>query len=136
MGSFPSKQDCVNFGDFKQYINQDYSVCRTNGDIDTQYILTTLHEFSYDQPCAGERDQEWRKWLTSHAFKNAGGSWRVYLQSKPDEKHVCGWRDLTALKFWPKHMETYGEKQKWRDEFIRILDELEEQRKANTEKVD
>lgn len=131
MGGFPTKQDCVDIGEIKKYTDEEYSVLRTNGDIDTQYILTTLHEFSYTQPCSGERDQTWRQWLCSHAFKTNGGYWRVFLQTKPEDKHICGWRDLSSLKFWPKRMETQEEKEHWRDEFIRVLEELEEGRRIN-----
>lgn len=113
-----------------EYVGILYCVHRTSGEIDKDHMsckephrqMKDLGNFT----CRSIYDDQF-EWAANHAIKRKG-SWRVYVQSNSEDKHVCGWRPINT--FWPLELDDQENKiTEWRSKLIETLEELELERK-------
>lgn len=113
-----------------EYLGILYCVHRTSGEIDKDHMsckephrqMKDLGNFT----CRSIYDDQF-EWAANHAIKRKG-SWRVYLQTNSEDKHICGWRQID--RFWPLELDEQENKiTEWRSKLIETLEQLEIERK-------
>ena len=114
-----------------EYVGILYCVHRTSGEIDKDHECSTiLHSERSNTShfnCGHLGIDRWMYWVSNHAIKRKG-SWRVYLQTNSEKKHVCGWRQID--RFWPLELDEQENKiTEWRSKLIETLEQLEIERK-------
>jgi len=114
-----SESKCVNFDGESLYINENYTVIRTNGTTQEGWaISSTPHK------CDGLASYSWSP--TAHATLSEKG-WRVFLGNATTLDHSCGWRPLGT--FWPSRL-TGNEEAicEWTEAFKSFLEKLAEEK--------
>lgn len=125
-----SRKYHVSLADYPEIVNDSYTVERSSGDIDSGWRIPAGSgvDMSVKFPAA-----------SIHAMINHGmkGGWRIFMDNghKRPEKMLGGWRRIGTI--WPTRL--HGDAQaieKWSNELIVILDELEKKRASDAVKAD
>jgi hypothetical protein len=120
----------VSLADYPEIANDSYTVERTSGDLDSGWRI----------PAGSGVDMNVKFPAASiHAIINHGmkGGWRIFMDNgnKRPEQMLGGWRRISTI--WPTRLHGDPEAiEKWRNELIVILNELEKKRASEAVKAD
>lgn len=124
-----NKEDTVNLDNLREYWIETYTVVRTDQSHDNDWSIPAMTHSSCP-PCHGDDEEGvWvGRYATKHITKGKKGDnvWRVFMTKTSREGHSCGWRRVTT--FWPTRITDLWEIDKWQQEFIKVLESLEEER--------
>jgi hypothetical protein len=120
----------VSLADYPEIANDSYTVERTSGEVDSGWQI----------PAGSGVDMTVRFPAASiHALIAAGmkGGWRIFMDNgaKRPEDIRGGWRRIDTI--WPTRLHGDPEAiEKWRNDFLIILEELEKKRHSEQVKED
>ena len=119
----------VSLKDIYPLLVESYTVERTSGKEEDKWCIPTYHH-----QCSGNCADWIYLVATKHSPKDTG-KWRIFMRNSEENPnlHACGWRRLETIR--PSRLTGEDEIKEWRENTIKILEELEEKRDKSKDEV-
>jgi len=122
-----SQSSCVSLTDINHYTKESYTVKRTCGSLENDWIISNCHRNKDGEKSECPHNIVNSAWANGHACK-VDQVWKVFMSSPVNieniSDHACGWRRLGT--FFPTRLQNNTQEiNSWQDSLKSYLDNLD-----------